>query len=97
MLAEKYDAFVTSWDFPPPGALDLIRRVRESSEMAEIPVIVVSARNSEEDVRTAREAGANDYVLRPLTRDEFKERIERLVRSLAVAASPASAPAESES
>ncbi len=87
MLAERYDLVVASWDFPAPAASDLIRRVRDSSEMSAIPVLVVSTRNSEDEVRAAREAGATDYVLRPLTRDEFRERIERLLLPLEAAPS----------
>ncbi len=60
-------------------ALDLVRTLRAQPELDRIPIVIVSARTSHEDVRAARNAGATDYVLRPFTPESLAERLGRHV------------------
>lgn len=59
---------------------ELIRRVRQHSD---VPAIVVSARGDTHDVVAALEAGADDYVVKPVVMKELTARI-RAVRRRAV-------------
>ncbi len=59
-----------------PG-LDVLRRIRAESEVA---VIVLSAKDSESDVVTALELGADDYLTKPYSIRELVARIHVAVR-----------------
>ena len=66
-------------DLMLPGiqGLDVLRRIRDA---AATPVIVVSAKDSEADVVTALELGADDYLRKPYSIRELVARIHVAVR-----------------
>ena len=51
----------------------MLKVIRESKELASMPVIMLSASAREEDVLSAYEGGANSYVQKPLDFNEFQE------------------------
>jgi DNA-binding response OmpR family regulator len=52
---------------PDMNGLDVLRTLRTSHTVAELPVIMVTAYSAEETIVAALEAGANDYVLKPIS------------------------------
>ncbi len=50
--------------------------MREEYSRVELPVIMVSSHNVEEDVQRGLEAGANDFVAKPIRRLELLARIQ---------------------
>lgn len=51
---------------PEVSGLEALTKVRETQSLADLPVIMVTARSQREDVVTALELGANDYVTKPV-------------------------------
>jgi len=69
------------------SGLDVCREIRESSDL---PVIMLTVRNSERDKVQALDAGADDYVVKPFGAQELMARIRAALRRTAVtAATPA--------
>lgn len=70
-------------DLMLPGltGLDVLRRIRETSQ---VPVIVLSAKDTEADVVTALELGADDYLTKPYSVRELVARIRVAVRKSTV-------------
>lgn len=52
---------------PDMSGLDVLRALRTSHTVATLPVIMVTAYTAEETVIAALEAGANDYVIKPIS------------------------------
>ncbi|MDP9932626.1 response regulator transcription factor [Variovorax paradoxus] len=78
LRTESFDLLVLDWNVPDLDGLQLLawlRRQREST----IPVVMLSARNSERDAVCALDAGADDYIVKPFRPLELAARIRRLV------------------
>jgi two-component system KDP operon response regulator KdpE len=62
---------------PDADGLDVLKKLREWYNG---PVIILSVRNSEEDIITALDNGANDYLVKPFRRGELLARIRAALR-----------------
>jgi two-component system, OmpR family, KDP operon response regulator KdpE len=79
------DVVVVERDLPDMDGIEVVRRLREWTS---IPVVVLSARDQENDKVAALDAGADDYVTRPFGIDEFLARIRVALRHAAGAGRP---------
>jgi DNA-binding response OmpR family regulator len=52
---------------PDMSGLDVLQSLRTSYSVAELPVIMVTANTAEETIIASLEAGANDYVIKPIS------------------------------
>jgi two-component system response regulator RegX3 len=62
---------------PGLGGIDVLKRIRRESE---VPVIVLSAKDTEADIVTALELGADDYLTKPYSLRELIARIRAAMR-----------------
>ena len=65
------------------GAMDGFTVIREVRRQHDLPIVVLSARADTQDVVTALEAGADDYVTKPFALRELTARLRALRRRLA--------------
>ncbi len=72
-----YDLLVTDVDMPRLNGIELVRNLRQDARLRELPVMVVSYKDQEEDRRRGLDAGANYY----LTKSSFQD--ETFVRAVA--------------
>ena len=75
------DLIITDVKMPIMDGLELCRRVRASSRLCHIPVIMLSARTSKDDRIHGVEAGADAYLVKPFAQDELMAWIERLLKN----------------
>lgn len=76
---EAWDAVILDLTLPGADGLDICRRLRESKQ-PEIPILVLTARDSLEDKVLGFEAGADDYVVKPFALAEIDLRLRALHR-----------------
>lgn len=74
------DAVVLDAMMPVHDGFEVLRRMRASEAHAHTPVIMLTARRGEQDVVSALELGANDYLLKPFMPEELLARLERLLK-----------------
>ncbi|MDB5095757.1 MAG: response regulator receiver sensor signal transduction histidine kinase [Cyanobacteria bacterium RYN_339] len=62
----RFDLALFDIMMPEVSGLDALAKVRETYSLADLPVIMVTAKSQRDDVITALEMGANDYVTKPV-------------------------------
>ncbi len=77
------DLVILDLGLPDGDGLDFIREVRTCSS---VPVVVVSARTTEQDKVTALDLGANDYMTKPFGTEELMARVRAALRNRVAAA-----------
>lgn len=74
------DLIITDLMMPGMDGLDVCRQIRVNTLTDHIPVIVVTAKVSEEDRIAGLEAGADAYLTKPFNHDELRVRVEKLLQ-----------------
>ena len=77
------DMVVTDWMMPEMDGLELCRKIRSAHFKQYIYLILLSARDAQQDIIIGLEVGVDDYITKPVNTKEFKARIEigaRIVR-----------------
>jgi DNA-binding response OmpR family regulator len=80
--AEKQRPALFLLDIMVPGGdgLELCRRIRQSSALAMVPLILLTAKTSEADRVMGLELGADDYVSKPFSPRELVARVRAVLR-----------------
>lgn len=72
-----FTLIVTDVNMPDVNGIELTRFVRGQAKFAEIPVLVISTDASHPDTKRALEAGANAFLAKPFTAEQFLEAVSR--------------------
>jgi len=76
LLSATVDMVVTDWMMPEMNGLELCRKIRNASFNKYIYLILISARNTQQDIIQGLEVGVDDYITKPVNIEEFRSRIE---------------------
>jgi len=79
MTAEKPDVILLDIMMPEISGLDILRQMRRDPALANIPVIVITAKGMPADIKNGMEAGASTYLTKPVGFLELKEAVERIL------------------
>ncbi len=74
----KYDFLVTDWNMPGMTGIDLLKAVRNDSNLVNLPVLMVTAESKREQIIEAAQAGVNGYVVKPFTAATLQEKIDKI-------------------
>ena len=77
---QRPDIILMDWMMPGVSGLELTRRLRSDSYTEDIPIIMLTARVTEDDKVTGLEAGTDDYVIKPFSPRELLARIRAVMR-----------------
>jgi two-component system chemotaxis response regulator CheY len=73
-----FDFLITDWNMPGMTGIDLLKNVRSDPQLANLPVLMVTAEQKREQIVEAAEAGVNGYVVKPFTAQVLKEKIDKI-------------------
>jgi two-component system, OmpR family, response regulator MtrA len=85
MTAEKPDIVLLDIMMPDTSGLDILRLMRHDPALANIPVVIVSAKSMPSDIKNGIEAGASIYLTKPVGFLELKEAVEHALGSQSAA------------
>ncbi len=77
---EKFNLVITDINMPHQfNGFRLMKVIREDARNKTTPVVVLTGRNNEIDVLRTIQAGADDYIVKPINVDVFLAKIENLM------------------
>lgn len=74
------DIILMDWMMPGVSGIELTRRLRKDANTSDIPIIMLTARVTEDDKVSGFEAGADDYLVKPFSPRELLARIKAVLR-----------------
>jgi|SRR5690606_18111005 len=75
---ESVQFVITDWMMPNMSGTDLARVLRSRDDGRFVPILMITARGTREDIIAALEAGVSSYVVKPFTPQILKEKIDQL-------------------
>jgi len=80
-LEEKPDVIIMDWEMPVMNGIEAIQEIKRTEEINEIPVIVATGVNVEDNnLKEALDAGAVDFLKKPFSKVEFEARMNSAIR-----------------
>ena len=80
----KFPMIITDWEMPGVDGLELCRRIRDSDEGGYIYIIMLTSRTSSQDRVEGLNAGADDFISKPVDPAELQARVRTGQRILAL-------------
>lgn len=75
---QPLDVALVDWDMPVMNGLELLRELRADEAFRDTKIMMVTAHNNMDDVVTAMESGADDFLMKPLTEEMFIDKMRVL-------------------
>lgn len=86
LSTETFDLLVLDLGLPKLSGMEVLKRLRGRNQM--LPVLILTARDATGDKVLGLDAGADDYLVKPIDLDELAARIRALTRRTAGRAAP---------
>jgi two-component system chemotaxis response regulator CheY len=67
---------LADWNMPEMNGLELLKRLRQDPELASLKVMMVTTETEMSQMASALAAGANEYIMKPFTKDILLEKLE---------------------
>ena len=78
--ARNPDLILMDWNMPIMNGLEAIEELQKDENTKNIPVLMVSARSTPEDLQVAMDKGALDYIHKPVEKVELLARVKSALR-----------------
>lgn len=74
------DLAIIDWMMPQVSGIDLITSLRRDESTSDLPIIMLTARSTEDDTIAGLDAGADDYITKPFSPRELLSRVQAALR-----------------
>jgi two-component system, chemotaxis family, chemotaxis protein CheY len=78
----SFGLVISDWNMAPMSGLEFLKEVRSDGQLKETPFIMITAESKTENVVAAKEAGVNNYIVKPFNADTLKKKIEAVLGEL---------------
>lgn len=76
MRADKsYGLVISDWNMEPMTGLQLLKEVRADEKLKATPFIMITAESKTENVIAAKQAGVNNYIVKPFNAETLKKKM----------------------
>ena len=81
MHIKRYSLVISDWNMEPMTGYELLKQVRSDPSLSATPFIMVTAESKTENVIAAKQAGVNNYIVKPFNADTLKTKIDAVFQS----------------
>jgi len=74
----ELDLALLDWNMPEMNGLELLKQLRQNSELSALKVVMVTTEAELGHMVTALEAGANEYVMKPFTKEILQQKLDMI-------------------
>ena len=78
-VSNEYDAIILDLMLPGMDGLEVCQKIREDAK-SDVPIIMLTARDTLDDKITGLDKGADDYLIKPFAIQELEARVRSLIR-----------------
>jgi two-component system, chemotaxis family, chemotaxis protein CheY len=76
MFSKKsYGLIISDWNMEPMSGLDLLKNIRAGATNNKVPFIMVTTESKTENVIVAKQAGVNNYIVKPFNAETLKTKL----------------------
>lgn len=72
---KDYGLVISDWNMEPMTGIQLLREVRADAKLKGMPFIMITAESKTENVIAAKEAGVNNYIVKPFNAATLKTKL----------------------
>ena len=72
---KKYELVISDWNMEPMTGLELLKNIRGDDVLKTIPFIMITAESKTDNVIAAKEAGVNNYIVKPFNAETLKAKL----------------------
>lgn len=76
---QRYDLVLSDLYMPKLDGIELVEKLRALSTYKGVPILIVSTENKEDKKAAGRRAGANGWIIKPITKDRLLPAIKKLL------------------
>ena len=80
--AKDYGLVLSDWNMQPMSGFELLKRVRAEPRTQNLPFVMVTAEAKVDNVVAARQAGVNNYIIKPFTLAVLKQKLSTVLGEL---------------
>src|SRR3977135_283569 len=81
MHIKRYSLVISDWNMEPMTGYELLKQVRSDPRLSSTRCIMVTAEPKTENVIAAKQAGVNNYIVKPFNADTLKSKIDAVFLS----------------
>ena len=79
MRGGSYGLVISDWNMEPMTGLQLLKEVRADDRLKSTPFIMITAESKTENVVAAKEAGVNNYIVKPFNAATLKTKLSSVL------------------
>ncbi len=72
------DVILCDWNMPEMNGLELVKAVRADGRYADVKIVMATTETEASQVKDAMTAGANEYLMKPFTKESLHEKLSIL-------------------
>lgn len=77
---QSFGLILSDWNMDEMSGLDFLKALRMTDKGKNTPFIMITAESKTENVLAARQAGVNNYIIKPFNADTLRAKIESVLK-----------------